>query len=378
METNFGTSTPYSVGIEERVQLVDSATRELVSAIEPVLEAVAGDLASHVKPGLLQAAAELSTRINVNVPEAVGELTELRSRLSRVALENGAAVAAAGTHPFSRSCGQRVTDCPRSASLAKSLGWSASRQPTFGLHVHVGIGSAAKAVACADGVRNHLPELLALSANSPFWEGLPTGLASTRVLVLDDLPRTGIPPDLGSFDEFERLVQQAVGAGCFPDYTHIWWDVRPHPRFGTVEVRICDAQTRVSSVAAIAGLVQSLAATIGSAFECGETEPAVPDLVLEENRRRAMRDGLDARLIDLSDGEQPATEVIRALVERCEPAADALGCTEELGLVESILVRGNGAEEQRRVYEETRDPRAVAGWLVAHTAYPKQPTPAAS
>jgi len=372
MDTNFGTSTPYSLGIEEEFQLVDPETLELVSRIEPILETVDEQaIREQVEPELLQSMLEISTRIAVTVEEAVDEAADLRSRLSRIAADHGAALAAAGTHPFSRGDEQRVTDRPRYTELADSLGWLASRQPVFGLHVHVGVGSAAKAIACADGLRDHVPELLALAANSPLRHGRPTGHASTRATILEDLPRTGLPPALESFEAFEQLVERGVGAGCFPDYTHIWWDVRPHPRLGTVEMRICDAQTQVSSVAAIAALVQALAATVGSAFECGEVTPPGSDLVLEENRRRAARDGLGARLIDLADDtERPAAEAVRELAERCAPAADALGCAEELELVEQILAVGNGADEQLRVYEETLDPRAVTRRLVEQTTAP--------
>ena len=344
METRFGTSTPYSLGIEEEFQLVDSTTLELVSGIEPILGALHGEtVAKRVKPELLQSVVETSTRIAVNVEEAVEDLVDLRSRLSRVASEQGAAIAGAGTHPFSRYEYQDVTDRPRYAELSDSFGWLAARHLVFGLHVHVGMSSAAKAIACADGLRDYLPELLALSANSPFWQGRPTGLASTRAQILEDLPRTGLPPMLGSFANFENLVEHGVRAGCFPDYTHIWWDIRPHPRYGTIEVRICDAQTRVESIAAIAALVQALAATLGSAFECGEMPATSPDILLEENRWRAARDGLEARLIDVAhDTERPVADAIRSLVERCAPAADALGCAEELELVEQIL-----AERQR-------------------------------
>jgi len=377
METHFGTSTPYSLGLEEEFQIVDADTFELVSSIEPILSSFRGEaIEERVKPELLQSVVEISTRIGVNVEEAIDDVVDLRGRLSRVAAEHGAAIASAGTHPFSRYEHQDVTERPRYAELAESFGWLAARHVVFGLHVHVGVSSAAKAIACADGLRDRLPELLALSANSPFWQGRATGLASTRAKILEDLPRTGLPPALGSFAEFERIVERGVSAGCFPDYTHIWWDVRPQPRFGTVEVRICDAQTHVANVAALAALVQSLVATLGSEFECGEVSPSSPDLLLEENRWRAARDGLEAQLIDVSDDtERPVADVVRALVERCAPAADALGCAEELALVEEILAAGNGADEQRRVYDETADVTAVGQWLTERTA-PFQPTAA--
>lgn len=369
METRFGRSTPYSLGIEEEFQLVDATTFDLVSRIEPILNAFLGEtVEERVKPELLQSVVEVSTRIAVNVEEAVDDLVDLRGRLARVATEQGAAIAAAGTHPFSRYEHQDVTDRPRYAELSESFGWLAARHLVFGLHVHVGVSSAAKAIACADGLRDHLPELLALSANSPFWQGRPTGLASTRAQILEDLPRTGLPPALATFANFEHLVERGVRVGCFPDYTHIWWDIRPHPRYGTIEVRICDAQTHVENIAAIAALIQSLVAMLGSAFECGEMPATSPDILLEENRWRAARDGLEAQLIDFAqDTERPAGDAIRALLDRCAPAADALGCAEELELVEEILAGGNGADAQRRVYDDTRDLAAVAAWNAEHT-----------
>ncbi len=370
METNFGWSTPYSVGIEEEFQLVDAESLELVSAIEGILSAFEGEpVEPHIKPELLQSAVETSTKISVSVAEAIDDLVDLRARLRQAAAAEGALVASAGTHPSSRSENQEVTDRPRYAALSESLGWLGARQLVFGLHVHVGVGSAEKAIACANGLRSAVPELLALSANSPFWQGRPTGLASTRATILESLPRAGLPPSFSSFTEFEALVERGVRTGCFPDYTHIWWDVRLHPRLGTIEVRICDGQTRVENAAALAALIQSLVATLGSAFECGDVAPPDPDLLLEENRWRAARDGLDARLIDLErDTERSAPEAIRALVERCTPAAEALGCAEELELVEEILARGNGADEQLAVYEETDSLLEVTRRLVEETA----------
>jgi carboxylate-amine ligase len=370
VETNFGWSTPYSIGVEEEFQLVDTESLELVSRVEAILSAFEGEpVEPRIKPELLQSVVEVSTRISAGVAEAIDDLADLRARLRWAAAESGAQIVSAGTHPFSRYESQEVTERPRYAALSASLGWLAARQLVFGLHVHAGVGSADKAIACADGLRSALPELLALSANSPFWQGRATGLASTRVKVAECLPRSGLPPALSSFEEFERLVERGVATGVFPDYTHIWWDVRPHPRLGTVEVRVCDAQTRVESVAALAALVQSLVATLGSAFECGDSTPTAPDLLIEENRWRAARDGLEARLIDVEhDAERPAPDAIRALVERCAPAAEALGCADELELVEEILQRGNGADEQRRVYEESDSLLDVARRLAEETA----------
>ena len=369
VESRFGTSTPYSLGVEEEFQLVHAGSLQLVSDVGPLLERFVGaPVSSRIKPELLQSCVEVSTRICASVEEVVGDLADLRERVSSAAAEQDALIVAAGTHPFSRCEHQRVTERPRYAWLLERYGWRMARQLVFGLHIHVGVSSAEKAVACANGLRDHLPELLALSANSPFWEGAATGMSSTRATIAAELPLSGLPPVLPSFSEYELMVANGVRAGCFSDYTEIWWDVRLHPRYGTVEVRICDAQAQIENVAALTALVRSLAATIGSEFDCGESPALTPDLHLEENRWRAARDGLAAQLIDPgSDNETPAADSVRALVERCMPAAEALGCADELELVENILDRGNGADEQLRIYDDTHDLSAVTRWLADKT-----------
>jgi carboxylate-amine ligase len=212
-------------------------------------------------------------------------------------------------------------------------------------------------------MRNWLPELLALSANSPYWQGNDTGLASTRSQVFDVMPRSGLPPRLESFAEFEELVARGVKAGFFSDYTYVWWDVRPHPKLGTVELRVCDAQTRVENVAAIAAIAQSLAATLTK-----QRVPAQPRTLIAENKWRAARHGLDAELADLSrDEARPAREAVRELVELVTPAAAELGCSRELEGVEALLERGSGADEQRRAQEADGSLLSVARWLAAGT-----------
>jgi glutamate---cysteine ligase / carboxylate-amine ligase len=370
VETNFGRSTPYSVGIEDEYQILDEVSYELAPRVEQILNSFAGELVQpRIKPELLQSMIEVSTKIAASVGDAMDDLVDLRERVCSAAAEHDLLIASAGTHPFSRCDDQRVTERPRYMRLARRLRSIVSRQPTFGLHIHVGVNSAEKAIACADGMRGFLPELLALSANSPFWQGQLTGFASTRASIFESFPRSGIPPVLSSMDRFEELVDRGVRTGCFPDYTYLWWDVRPHPRLGTIEVRIYDTQTRIESTAAITALVQSLVATLGSAFECGETQPATDPLLLAENKWRAACDGLEARLIDTdTETDRPAFDAIRSLVERCEPAAEALGCARELDLIEQILSRGNGSDDQLRVYRETESLRAVAETLARETA----------
>ncbi len=208
-----------------------------------------------------------------------------------------------------------------------------------------------------------MPELLALSANSPYWQGRDTGLSSTRSQVFDTMPRSGLPPRLESFGEFEELIGRGVAAGFFPDYTYVWWDVRPHPKLGTVEIRVCDAQTRLENVAGLAALTQCLAATL-----VDHPFPAQPRTLIAENKWRAARYGLDAELVDLAhDGARPAGEAVRELLELAAPAAERLGCSEELAKVEPLLERGSGADEQRRVHDQADGLLAVARWLAEET-----------
>jgi glutamate---cysteine ligase / carboxylate-amine ligase len=321
-----------------------------------------------VKPELLQSVVEVATNVAGSVGEALEDLMRLRRRVRDAAAESSALVAAAGTHPFSRYEHQDVTDRPRYRELVDDMRWVAERELIFGLHVHVGLDTPDKAIACANAARTFLPELLALSVNSPFWQGRPTGIASTRVKVFDAFPRSGLPPAFSSFEEFELVVDRAVRTNCFPDYTFIWWDLRPHPRLGTIEFRIYDAQTRTDSVALLAALTQSLVATVAADFEQRGTLPIQPITLVAENKWRAARDGLHAELVDLEhDTERPAPDALRALADRCLPAARRLGCARELELLDDVLARGSGADEQARLYEETESLLAVAEWLAQET-----------
>ena len=370
MDHRFGTSRRFSLGVEEEFQLVGRESYELVSRVDEILSEVA-DEEEHegrVKPELLQSVVEVATNVAGSVAEAMEDLRGLRARLRVAAAERDALIASAGTHPFSRYEHQEVTDRPRYRELVEDMGWLAERELIFGLHVHVGLGSADTAIACLNAARTYLPELLALSANSPFWQARPTGLASTRTKVFEAFPRSGLPPAFASWEEFELLVDRGVRTGSFPDYTYIWWDLRPHPRLGTIEMRICDAQASIEAVAGIVALTQSLIALLAEAHEAGEQPAVQPVTLVDENKWRATRDGLDAKLVDLEhDTERPAREAVLALLERCEPVARRLGCAAELESVESLLARGTGADAQLRVYEETQSLLAVAQWLAEET-----------
>jgi carboxylate-amine ligase len=368
MEVNFGRSAPCSLGVEEEFQLLSRESFELVSRYDEVAEAAGPD--KQIKPELMQSVLEVATGISRTVAEAIEDARRLRARIRDAAAERETVIASAGTHPFSRWEHQDVTDEPRYTGLMKKMQWVAERELIFGLHVHVGLETAEQAIAVANGLRTWLPELLALSANSPFWQGRATGLASTRTKVFETFPRSGLPPAFGSFEEFELFVERGVKTKSFRDYTYIWWDLRPHPRLGTIEVRICDAQTRLESVAGIVALIQSLVATLAERFEQDGAAalPVQPAPLVAENKWRAVRYGLGGDLIALDhDTERPARAAVDALVELAGPAAEQLGCRTELDEVEGILRRGTGADEQSAVHDRHGSLLAVVQWVAAQT-----------
>jgi carboxylate-amine ligase len=360
MEHAFGSSAPFTIGIEEEYQLLSAESHELVPRFDEIA-AEADD--ERVRRELMTSVLEAATGVHGQVSEAVEEVREIRRHLRDAAGRRGALIASAGTHPFSRWEHQEITDTPRYQGVVEELRWVAEQVAIFGLHVHVAVPAADAAAAITTAVRTHVPELLALSASSPYWQGHATGLASTRSKVFETMPRSGLPPRLESYDEFEELVRRGVAAGFFTDYTYLWWDVRPHPKLGTIELRAFDAQTRVESVAAIAALSQCLVAT----FAERRPEPQ-PRTFVDENKWRAARYGLDADLVDLAhDTERPARDAVRELLEAVEPVAGRLGCAGELAEVERILERGNGADEQRRVHDKDGGLLAVARWLADQT-----------
>src|ERR671936_231268 len=261
-----------------------------------------------------------------SAPEAVDGATALRRTVRDAAAARDALIAAAGTHPFSRWEHQEITEAERYEKIREGLRWVAERVLIFGLHVHVGVVSPHQAIAVANALRTWLPELLALSASSPFWHGRDTGLASTRSKVFDSFPRSGLPPAFSSFEEFELLVERGVRTNSFSDYTYIWWDLRPHPKLGTIEIRVCDAQTRIESVAGIVALAQSLVTTLAERYEREGSLPIQPVTLVAENKWRAARYGLDADLVDLEhDQERPARAAVEELVELARPFAERLG-----------------------------------------------------
>jgi carboxylate-amine ligase len=368
MEHRF-TGPRYTVGVEEELMIVDADTLDLVSAIDKI----SGDPppSGAVQPELLESVLEIASAPCPDVPTLAAELAALRALVRERAREHGLDIGAAGTHPFARWEDQRVVSHDRYRGLVRQLGFVARQELVFGMHVHVGMADPEEAIAVANGLRLHVPLLIALSANSPLWRGALTGLMSSRVPIFRAFPRVGLPPRFDDWSDFSRRVQAMSDAGMIADYTYLWYDVRPHPRLGTIEVRAMDSQTRVSHTVGLAALIVSMVKLLTEQVQHGETEHDLPWELLDENRWLAARHGLDAMLFDPAAGEtRGAQELCSALLARVRPHAAELGCERELAGVEDLLRSGNGATRQRMVFEANGDLRELMAEIVASSAEP--------
>jgi carboxylate-amine ligase len=349
----------YTVGVEEEVMLLHPHDWSLAQQIDRVLPAIPRDLAAHVTPETHKSALELATGVHGTVAGAADELAQLRAALESQLAALGLRAAVAGTHPFTVWNETVVSSDSRYKLVYGSMRELARREPTFALHVHVGVCDPEDAIALAGRMRAHLPLLLALSANSPFWQGRDTGLASARTPLFQAFPRVGIPRAFDSYSHYVDVVDVLVTSGAFPEPTFLWWDVRPQPRFGTVEVRIMDAQTTVADSAALVALVQSLARLEShDGFACDQLLTA-PE-VLDENRFVAARDGIEAELIEPRRGcRVPVREKIEQAVEACAPHARVLGCERELEHVAVLAERPPAARQVLQARGPARLPGLV-------------------
>lgn len=343
----WATTEPFTLGVEEEVMLLDPRNWALAQAIDEVLPRLPPSMAAHVHPETHAGAAELSTGVHLTVPAAIDELRSLRTAMRDTCETCGLGVASAGTHPFAVWRETTVSRGARYEAIYGSMRELARREPTFALHVHVGVPDPENAIRAVNGLRAHLPLLLALSANSPFWQGRDSGLASARTPLFQAFPRVGIPRAFGDYADYVSAVDLLIRLDAFPEPTFLWWDVRPQPRLGTVEVRIMDAQVTLHATAALAALVQCLVA-----LELDEglaDERAAAPEVLVENRFLAARDGVKASLIDpVREARVPVIESAHELVDACLPYARDLSCEAELRSV-ADLVAEPGAEFQLEV-----------------------------
>jgi carboxylate-amine ligase len=367
MEHRF-TGPAFTLGVEEELMIVDPQSMELVSAIEEMIAAVPWETEGSVKPELLQSVLEIATDVCRSASEAAGQLEDLRRRVRETAEAKGLTIGSAGTHPFARWEDQRVVERERYQEIVAALGFAVRQELLFGLHVHVGIDDAEKAIHVANGMRVHLPVLLALSANSPFWRSQATSWMSSRTPVFRMLPRVGIPPRFEGWTDYCERIEFMVRAGAVPDYTYLWWDVRPHPNLGTVEVRSCDAQTRLEHTIAITALIQAMAKELCEHFAAGEQLGAFPTELLEENKWLAARYGVHGELIDLPSTDRVATaELARRLVARLRPHAQELGAENELEGILDLTERGTGANRQLEEWRANRDMPALVRAIVEAT-----------
>ncbi len=369
MEHRF-TGPSYTLGIEEELMIVDVETLDLVNSIEGLLQDLGNvETEGEVKPELMESVCEIATAPCENTEQAGRQLKGLRREVQAAASARGLAIGGAGTHPFAMWEDQRIVSRPRYRDLIAGLQFVARQELIFGIHVHVGIDDPDKAIHVTNGMRVHLPVLLALSANSPFWRAHETGLHSARTPIFRAFPRVGIPPRYDDFEDWSRRIEFMEKSKVISDYTYLWYDVRPHPRFGTVEIRVMDSQTRVEHTLGLAALVQAMVKELAEHFDSGEKLSHYPYEMLDENKWLAARHGLDGELVDLPSRDRVRTkELAHRLMGRLRGHAQDLGSADALDGVDDLLEFGNGGARQLVVFEANHDMREVVGEIVEASA----------
>ena len=360
----------FTLGIEEEFQIVHPETRELRSYVSKLLEEGGQQslLRERVRPEMHQSVVETGTGICRDIRQARAEICELRGELNGLASKHGLRIVAAGTHPFSDWKSQEITDGERYKVIVEDLQDVARANLIFGLHVHVGIKDKEVAIALANQVRYFLPHVLALSTSSPFWLGRKTGLKSIRSEIFKRFPRTGIPGHFDSYHQFQSYVDLLVKTGCIDNAKKIWWDVRAHPFFDTVEVRICDMSTRIDDTVALAALIQAIMGKLYLLYQRNLGFREYARELVEENKWRAVRYGIDGQLIDFGEQAQvPLRGLISELLDFVSEAADIFKSQDELDRVRKILVEGTSADKQLQIYEKTQSYQAVVDHLISET-----------
>jgi carboxylate-amine ligase len=359
----------FTLGVEEEYQIVHPESRELRSYVSRLIEDGHSVLTERVRPEMHQSMVEVGTSICKDVGEVRKELVFMRKELQNLAAKGGLCVVAASTHPFSDWKVQDITDRDRYHGLIEELQDVARANLIFGLHVHVGIKDKEDAIALANQVRYFLPHLLALTTSSPLWLGRNTGLASIRSEIFKRFPRTGIPDEFPTYSSFTDFVGTLVKTGCIDNAKKIWWDVRVHPIFETVEIRVCDMPTNINHTMAVVALVQALMAKLYLLRRQNVCWRPYSRMLIEENKWRAVRYGIAGKLLDLGkQTEVPVPDLVAELVELVDDAAKLLGTQDEVRKVERILKEGTSAQRQVEVYRRSNgDPKAVVDWLIRET-----------
>jgi carboxylate-amine ligase len=360
---------PFTIGIEEELMILQGEEPfDLAQEVEGILADVGEGMHQHVKPEFMQSFLEVATTPCPDVRTAGEELRELRRTVAEVAERRGLVIGAAGTHPRALWEDQLIVDRPRYDRVLEELGYIARQFLIFGTHVHIGIDGPDRAIYVADGLCRYVPLFLGLSSNSPFLRGIETGMMSSRTPVYRALPRSGIPPHFGNWETYSKRVEQMMRSGAIEDYTFLWWDVRPHPKLGTIETRIFDQQTKVEETLALAALTVSIAKRLSQLYDEGEAFEEYPQELIDDNKIRAALRGMEGMQVDFRKGQQvPATEVVRDVLDKVAPCALALGCAEELAVVEDLLDHGTGARRQLERYERTPDLTELIREIAAET-----------
>jgi glutamate---cysteine ligase / carboxylate-amine ligase len=358
----------YTLGIEEEFAIVDPQTRELRSHIQEILEGGKVLLKEQIKPEMHQSVVELGTEICSSITNAREHVIELRGKLAYLAGKAGLRIASAGTHPFSHWRDQLITEGERYKEIVKDMQQLARANLIFGLHVHVGIPNRESAIHVMNQARYFLPHIYALSVNSPFWVGQDTGLKGYRLKVFERFPRTGIPDAFESLSEYEDYCRLLVKTGCVDNAKKIWWDIRLHPFFDTLEVRVCDAQSRVDDTLAIAALIQAVIAKLYKLLRHNTTFRVYRRRLLDENRWRASRYGIEGKLIDFGrEAEVETRSLLNELLEFVSTEVDELGSKREMAHIERIMREGTGADRQLAAFQRTNDLKEVVDQIVAET-----------
>ena len=358
----------FTLGIEEEFQIIDPETRELRSHITEMIDEGRMILGEQVKPEMHQSMIEIGTGICDNIQEARADLVKLRRTVATLAESKGLRIAAASTHPFSSWKEQEITPDPHYEAVINEMQMLAQSLLIFGMHVHVGIDDREAQIHLMNAARYFLPHVLALSTSSPFWMGTNTGLKSYRSELFKKFPRTDIPDYFSSYSEFDNYVSLLLKTGCIDKPKKIWWDVRPHPTFPTLEFRVCDLPSRVDEVIALAALFQAITAKLYKLYRQNMGFRLYRRALIQENKWRAVRWGLDGKLIDFGkQKEVPVRDLIYELLDFVDDVVDELGSRKELEYVHTIMANGTSADRQIRKFEETGDTKAVVDQLIIET-----------
>ena len=360
-----------NIGIEEEYQTVDPETRDLRSHISAeIIRKGRILLEERVKPEMHQSVVEIGTGVCSNIQEARAEILDIRRQMVTLARANGLRLSAAGTHPFAHWADQEIYPDALYHTIGEDMKMVARANLIFGLHVHIGVEDPETAIQIMNGARYFLPHILALSTNSPFWMGMDSGLRSYRCKVFDKFPRTNIPDVYTSRSEFDNYVELLIRTNCIDNAKKIWWDIRPHPHFPTLEFRICDMPMRLDETIAIAALCQ---AVIGKLYKLHEQNLSFRHYsrsLIMENKWRAARYGLDGKLIDFGKQQEvPVRQLIAEILEFVGDVVEELGSQEEIAYIDRILAEGSGADRQLRVFHATNDLKQVVDYMITETEH---------